>query len=365
MSNRIITAAVLAGLSLLSLNSCKDSHGKEPEKTVVAPVIETVPLKKDKLNTQLQLPGELVAFQQVDIYAKVTSFVKELKVDIGSQVKEGQLLITLEAPELSSQLAAAESRLKSLEAVYSASKSNYNRLLETSKVEGAVSPNDLDIAQAKQNSDLAQLEAAKASFKEAGVLRNYLEIRAPFSGVITARNVNPGAYVGPAGKGSEFPLFTLQEQGKLRLAVSIPEAYTGYLKQDGEVTFKVRSLPAEVFTAKIKRMSGALDLRLRAERVEMDIINKNNQLLPGTVAEVTIPLTALDSAYIVPKTAVVSADEGIYVIKVVDKKAVRIPVQKGREVEGNVEVFGALTDSDVLVLKASEDIKDGSSLNIK
>ncbi len=365
MSNKIISAAALAGFVLLTLNSCHTNKSKGTEKTITVPVVETVAVSRDKLSTQLQLPGELVAFQQVDIYAKVTSFVKDLKVDIGSQVKEGQLLMLLEAPELSAQLAAAESRLKSLEAVYSASKSSYNRLLETSKVEGAVSPNDLDIAQAKQNSDLAQLEAAKASFKEAGVLRNYLEIRAPFNGVITARNVNPGAYVGPSGKGSELPLLTLQEQGKLRLAVSIPEAYTGYLKQDGEVTFKVRSLPAQVFKARIKRMSGALDLRLRSERVEMDIVNKNNQLLPGSVAEVTIPLSALDSTYIVPKSAVVSSDEGVYVIRVVDKKAERIPVQKGREAEGRLEVFGNLTDSDVLVLKASEEIKEGSQVNSK
>lgn len=361
--NKLITAITIAGI-VLALNSCKDSHANEAEQKapVAPPVTDVTTVQKDKLSTTLQLPGELIAFQQVDLYAKVNSFVKELKVDIGSEVHEGQLLIVLEAPEINSQVAAAESRLKAQEAIYTASKASYNRLLETSKVPGTVSPNDIDLALAKQNSDLAQLEAARASYKELNVMNGYLEIRAPFSGVITARNVNTGAYVGPSGRGSEFPLFTLQQQSKLRLAVAIPEAYTGYLKDNNEIKFRVRSVPGETFKAQIKRRAGALDYKFRSERVEMDVENKNKKLLPGTVAEVIVPLPAQDSTLIVPKSAVVSADEGVYVIKVEDNKAVRIPVKKGRLADDKVEIFGDLNEGDVLVLKASEEIKDGSTL---
>ena len=155
------------------LASC--GHETPPETKTVAtpgaqPTIETFPLQKGRLGTSLQLPGELIAYQQVDLYAKVTSFVKELKVDIGSQVTAGQLLIRLEAPELSTQLAGAESRLKSQEALYYATNATYNRLLETSKTPGTISPNDLDIAAAKKNSDMAQLEAAKAAYREVNVM---------------------------------------------------------------------------------------------------------------------------------------------------------------------------------------------------
>lgn len=350
---------LLPGLLAFTLLSCSSSEKKEEQKEPEAHA-ETFLLQKAKFSTRLVLPGELIAYQQVDLYAKVTSFVKELHVDIGSEVSAGQLLMTLEAPELLSQLSAAESRLKSLEANYTASNANYNRLLEAGKVAGTISQNDLDQATAKKNADFSNLEAAKASYKEVGAIKSYLEIRAPFNGIITSRNVNLGAYVGPSGKGSEFPLLTLQEQKHLRLAVSIPEAYTGFLNQDDAVTFKVRSHPSETYTASIKRMAGALDLRLRSEKIEMDVMNENKTLLPGTVAEVAIPLSAKDSSFVVPKTALVNSNEGTFVIAVIDNKAKQIPVKKGRDIEDKTEVFGDLKINDKLLSKASEEIKDGT-----
>ncbi len=237
-------------------------------------------------------------------------------MDVGSEVSAGQLLVTLEAPELSSSLSGAESKLKSQEAIYIASKANYNRLVETSKTPGTISQNDLDQADARQKSDYAQLEAARSAYNEIAETLKYLEIRAPFTGVISARNVNAGAYVGPSGKGSEFPLFTLQEQKHLRLVVSVPEASTGYLTMSGEVRFTVKSLPDRVFKAKIKRLAGALDERLRSERVEMDVDNDYKKLLPGMVAEVNLPLPAPDSTFVVPQTAVVNSTQRIFVIRV-------------------------------------------------
>lgn len=357
---KYISAAVSGFLLLNLLSSCAAKNHEE-EKAAAAPAVtETFLLQKNKFSTTLQLPGELIAYQQVDLYAKVTSFVKELKADIGTEVTEGQLLIVLEAPELFSQMAAAESRLRSQEATYAASNASYNRLVETSKTPGTVSQNDLDLSQAKKNSDLANLEGARASSKEIGVMKSYLEIRAPFNGVITSRNVNLGAYVGPSGKGSEFPLFTLQQQSQLRLAVSIPEAFTGYLNQEDEISFRVRSQPGDVFKAKVKRMAGALDLRLRSERIEMDVMNADKKLLPGTVAEVSIPMVAKDSVFVVPKTALVNSSEGTYVIKVNNNITERVTVKKGRDLDDKSEVFGPLHVNDKLLVKASEEIRDGS-----
>lgn len=358
-----ITIALSGFLVLGLISSCGSSeHEQAIDSPEVATAPETFLLKKDKFSTTIQIPGELIAYQQVDIYAKVTSFVKELKVDIGSEVTEGQLLMVLEAPELLSQLSASESRLKSQEATYAASNANYNRLVETSKTPGTVSQNDLDMAEAKKNSDFANLEAARATSKEVSVMKNYLEIRAPFNGVITSRNVNLGAYVGPSGKGSEFPLLTLQQQKQLRLVVSVPEAFASYLKMDDEISFKVRSQPAEVFKARVKRMAGALDLRLRSERIEMDVMNDNKKLLPGTVAEVSLPLSAQDSSFVVPKTALINSAEGVFVIKVVAQKTQRIAVKKGRDINDNVEIFGDLQTQDKLISKASEEIKDGTTI---
>lgn len=372
MNNLFRLAGILTcGILLISsFEGCSSAGGKknaeqQPTKEE-APVTTAFSLKKGKLSSSLQVPGELIAYQQVDLYAKVSSFVKKLNADVGSEVSEGQLLAVMEAPELNSQVAGAQSRLQSQEAIFLASKANYTRLYETSQTPGTVSQNDLDQALAKMNSDKAQLESAKSAEKEVAETRNYLEIRAPFSGVISARNVNTGAYVGPAGKGSELPLFTLQQQKRLRLVISVPEASTGYLTNKDEVSFTVKSVPDQKFTARIKRLAGALDTRLRSERVEMDVYNDNKKLLPGMVAEVNLPLPAESSSFVVPKTALVNSTERIFVIKIVDNKAVWIDVKKGRETDDKVEVYGQLTEGNHLVTVASDEIRNGAPIaNIK
>lgn len=367
MRNRSITLILLLQANIccaLMLLGCGSSEGEKEEKEapVQQPAIEVVSAVKGKLSTSLQVPGELIPFQQVDLYAKENSFVKKVLVDVGSEVKQGQLLVSLDAPELSSRLAEAQSRLQSQEALYTATKANYDRLFETSKTPGTISPNDLDQAEAQKKSQLAQLGAARSAYNQVLDLRNYLEIRAPFDGIISSRNINTGTYVGPSGKGSDAPLLVLQQQKKLRLVVSVPEAFSGLLTRQDTVSFTVRSLPNHRFSASITRMSGTLDSRLRSERVEMDVFNENKKLLPGMYAEVNVPMPASDSTFVVPKTAVVSSTEMIFVIKIFDNKAQWINVIKGREADGKMEVYGALTPGDNIVKTATDEIRNGSEI---
>lgn len=353
-------------LGAITVSSCNSSEGKTAEKPAAAavaasPATEVFALERGQLSTSLQLPGELTAFHQADLYAKENSYVKKIYADIGTEVREGQLLALLDAPELNSRLAAAASRLKSQEALYTASNALYKRLYETSKTPGTISPNDLEQAEARKDADMAQLEAAKASYREVNEIRGYLEIRAPFTGVVSARNVNTGAYVGPNGK-STLPLYTLQDQKHLRLTVAIPEAYTSFIEKQHEVKFQVKALPGRIFAASIKRQAGALDDRLRAERVEMDVTNNDLKLLPGMIAEVKIPFPGKDSTFIVPKSSVVNSPERVFVIRIENGKAVWVDVQKGREADGKVEVFGALQPGDQLVKIASEEVRNGSDV---
>lgn len=354
------------------LCSCDSSEKKVENKTETkqtateATATEVFPVQKGRLSSSLRIPGELIAYQQVDLYAKEASFVKRLYVDVGSEVSAGQLLVTMDAPEMGSQLSGAQSNIKSREAIYLASKAAYDRLYETSKTPGTISPNDLEQAAARKNADLAQLEAAKAAYRGIAQTQNYLQIRAPFSGVITARNVNPGAYVGPSGKGSEMPLFILQEQKKLRLVISVPETYTSYLSNNNVVKFTVKSLPNQEFEAQIKRMAGALDAKLRSQRIEMDVMNKDKKLLPGMVAEVSLPLPANDSTFVVPKTAVVNSTESVFVIRVMNNKAEWVDVKTGREANGSIEVYGNLNAGDTLLKTATDEIRNGTVLqNLK
>jgi membrane fusion protein, multidrug efflux system len=365
----IVSRVALAGIAASTIfSACGSGETKAENRTAVAPAPvvnaarEVVSLTKEKLSTSFTSPGELIAFQQVDLYAKEVSFVKKIYVDVGSKVKAGQLLVSMDAPEISTRLAAAESRVKAQEAIYQASKSNYDRLYETSKTPGTISPNDIEQAAARKNSDLAQLEAARSAYKETTITKGYLDIRAPFSGVVSVRNVNLGAYVGPSGKGSEFPLFTIQQQDRLRLVVSVPEAYTGYLRYLDEVFFSVRAMNDKKYKAKIARLAGALDMKLRSERVEMDVYNNDKTLLPGMIAEVNIPMPARDSSFVIPKTAIVNSQEKIFVIRVRDNKAEWVTITKGREQNGRAEVFGPLQTGDLVIKSANEEIRNGSEL---
>ncbi|NIG52244.1 efflux RND transporter periplasmic adaptor subunit [Chitinophaga sp. Cy-1792] len=360
----ILAAAALLPLGLMfsACNSSKaaDDESAENSGTVAVKVIT---LQKTQLGSKLKLPGEVKPYQFADLYAKVNSYVKIVNVDMGSQVTAGQVLATLEAPEMNTQLMEAQSRLHTREAMFRASSSTYNRLLKTSRVPGTISPNDLEMALEKMSADSAELLSARSSYQEVQQMLGYLVIRAPFSGIITQRNIHPGTYVGPAGKGSDKPLFRLEEQRKLRLAIAVPEVYTDDVRHATDVKFTVRSMPGDTFTAKVNRIAGSLDVRLRSEQLEMDINNTDGKLLPGMYAEVNVPLPGKKDVYVVPKGAIVVNSEKVFVIKSVNGKAVWVPVERGNESNGMVEIFGGLSDNDMIVQNATDEIKEGTALH--
>lgn len=363
---RLYQYVIPAVILLFSLQSCEQNKAEVKKTTTPsAPEIEAINPKQGDFASSTTIPGELQPFQKVDVYAKISSFVKKLYVDVGNEVVAGQLLATLEAPEMNAQQNAAASALKSKEAIYIASKAKYNRLKETSKTPGTISALDLEQALASQQSDIAQLEAAKASYREVMDVKNYLQIRAPFSGNITTRNVSAGAYVGPSGKGSEFPLFSLVQQNKLRLIVNVPESYTGSLNKDGEIKFSVQSIPGKTFTAKVSRFAGALDNRLRSQSVEMDVYNNDKSLLPGMVANVILPLSENNKALSVPTSAVLNSTLGVFVIRVEKNIAHWVPVTAGISNTDTTTIIGPVSPSDIIIKLATEEIRDGQSIKVK
>jgi RND family efflux transporter MFP subunit len=342
--------------------SCGDNSeamtSQKPEQTIV----QTISLSKGQLTTHMTIPGELRPFQSVDLYAKVNSFVKKLLVDVGSVVKKDQLLVVLEAPEMLDAANTAAQVIQTNKAFYAASKATYERMYQTSKIPGTISPNDLDIAYAKMNSDSSNLMAARSSYNESNNLNHYLEVRAPFDGVISSSNLYPGAYAGPAGAGSVIPLLTLQEQAKLRLVIAVPEAATSYFKLGDSVHFMVKTLPGKDFTATVSRVAGALDLQLRTEQLQMDVINNEKILLPGMFAQVTLDMTNEDKVFVVPESAVTENSKQVFVIRVTNGKTEWIPVKKGRESDGNVEIFGNLQEGDQLVSMATDELSSGTQV---
>jgi len=144
--------------------------------------------------------------------------------------------------------------------------------------------------------------------------------------------------------------------------ISVPEAFSTYLNQKSAVSFTVKGLPNQVFHANVSRLAGALDTRLRSQRTEMDVMNNDKKLLPGMVAEVNIPLDGNANTFIVPKSSVVNAPIGTFVIKAENNKAVWVRVKLGRTSEDHEEIFGDLKTGDLLVKNANEEIRDGSEI---
>jgi RND family efflux transporter MFP subunit len=347
-------------LSLLTaglLASC----GSKQTKTLPAeaPSLSVISLKEGTLRTTMSIPGQLLPYQTVDLYAKVNGFIKSMTVDIGSQVHKGQLLMVLDAPEMTASLKQAQEDLHTKEAIYRGSKATYDRLVKTSKMPGTISPNDLDMAHAKMSADSSSLLAAKSAYQLAADLRGYLEVRAPFDGVISSRNVYTGAYVSPADKNSNKPMLTLQEQTRLRLVVDVPEAATSYFTNKDTVHFSVKTLPGKQFVAVVNRMAGSMDDELRSEQMQMDIANPAKELLPGMFAQVNLQLINSSKTFIVPQSAVTQNSQRIFMIRVLNHKAQWVDVQKGRETTDSLEVYGKLNPGDILINNATDEIKDG------
>jgi len=309
------------------------------------------------LSTSAQLPGQLVPFNEVNIFPRVNGFVKQLFVDRGSIVKKGQLLVVLEAPEMESQLAAASSQYDQAKENAEASKEKYARLKEAAQEPGSVSPLDLDNAQAKMKADQAMVQAQASNVQSVRTMNSYLTITAPFDGMIIQRNVSPGALVAP-GKATDQPMFILQDIHKMRLTVSIPEDYVDKVDLSKPVSFVFNAMPGQTETAKISRSANSLG-SLQQEAIEIDVENKDGQLKPGMYAEVSIPLLSGAKSLLVPNTAIIRSTEHEYVIKDSLGKASLVNIKEGLASNDSTEVFGNLKPNNKILIHASDEIKQG------
>jgi membrane fusion protein (multidrug efflux system) len=307
------------------------------------------------LSTSAKLPGQLVPFNEVNLFPKVNGFVKELFVDRGSIVKKGQLLVILEAPEMESQLQAANSQYLQAQADAQASKEKYERLKEAAREPGSVSPLDLDNASSQMKANEAKAQSQYSNVGAVKTMLGYLRIYAPFDGMIIQRNVSPGALVAP-GKATDQPMLVLQDIHKMRLTVDIPEDYVDKVDLTKPVSFTFNAMPGQVHTAKISRSANSLG-SMQEEAIEIDVLNENGQLKPGMYAEVSIPMLSGAKSLLVPNTAIVRSTEREYVIAARDGKANLVDIKEGLVSNDSTEVFGKLKAGDKIILHPSDEIK--------
>jgi RND family efflux transporter MFP subunit len=320
------------------------------------------------------LPAQLIPYEQVDIYPKVTGFVETVAVDRGSHVHQGQLLVKLTAPELASQRSQAEaavrtaqSQLATAQAKLASDDGTYRHMIEASKTPGVLAQNDLAVAEQTVNADKGLLDAAeqnisavKEALRSVTQTESYLRIDAPFEGVVTTRNLHPGALIGPgSGAGGALPILQIQNDRRLRLVVPVPEAQAGEVKEGQLVSFTVPAYPGQTFKAPLQRISRAIDEKSRTMPVELDVQNRDGKLSPGSFTTVSWPLQRNYATLFVPATAVTSDQQHTFVIRIRSGTAQWVNVQTGQSINGDIEVFGNLAAGDQVVKTATDAIRPG------
>jgi membrane fusion protein, multidrug efflux system len=369
--------AVLA-LSLLIFGcngNPKAAVGKQAEPDAQA--VEVVPVASQKLATVFTLPAQLVPFQTVDIYPRVTGFMDLIRVDRGSRVHKGELIIRLSAPELVAQRAqaesalhAAESQLTSAQAKLTSDKGTYLHMVSAAKTPGVVAENDVMVASQTVSADEGQVQsaesnvaAARDALRSVAQLESYLNIYAPFDGIVTTRNLHPGALVGPAsGPSGTMPIAQIVDSGHLRLVVPVPEAYVGEMQVGQQVAFTVPAHPGETFHAPITRISRDVDLNTRTMPVELDVHSADGRLSPGSFSSVQWPVHRAAPTMFVPVSAVTNDQQRTFVERVRDGRAEWVDVVTGLGVSGNIEVFGDLKPGDEVIRNATDAIRPGQQV---
>jgi RND family efflux transporter MFP subunit len=374
----------LAGSVVLAagLTACGGGGSAQPEKAATPgpPTIEVVRVLEQPVNVTLSLPGELNPYQAVAIYPRVTGFVKTIGVDRGSRLRAGELIAVLEAPELAAQRSEAQSKLQSAEAQLGAVRSKadadastYEKLKAAAATPGVVAGNDVVLAQKAVEADQGQvaaaqqnIEAARQALNSVSQMEGYLKVTAPFDGIVTERNVHPGAFVGPtSGPGAATPMVRLVEHDRLRLVVPVPEAYTAGMTVGTEMPFSVAAYAGQTFSGKVARIAQAVDVNTRTMAVELDVINKDGRLAPGTFCQVRWPVHRTGPSLLVPSGSVASTTGRTFVVRVTNGRTEWVDVRTGLESGLLVEVFGDLKPGDEVATRGTDEIRPGTEVRIK
>jgi membrane fusion protein, multidrug efflux system len=305
--------------------------------------------------------------------------VKAIRVDRGSRVRAGERIATLEAPEVLSQRAEAQSKVQGAEALLGAATakaeadaSTYDKLTAAAATPGVVAGNDVVLARKAVEADRSQtaaaqqnVEAARQALKSVTDMEGYLNVTAPFDGVITERNVHPGALVGPgSGQAAALPMVRLVGIDRLRLVVPVPEAYTAGISKGTAMSFTVPAYPGQTFSAAVARIAQAVDVKTRTMAIELDVANADGRLASGTYCQVRWPVHRPDPSLLVPSGSIASTTDRTFVVRVRNGKAEWVDVKTGLASGPLIEVFGDLRAGDEIATHGTDEIRPGSAVRV-
>lgn len=335
------------------------------------PYVAVAKVSRGDLYNQVPYPAEFRPYVEVELHAKVSGYVKQMNVDFGDRVKAGQVLATLEVPELQDELHNAIAVEQKAEADHTAAHLNYTRLAAVAKEHpNLVAEQDLDTAEAKDGMTQAAIAAAKADVGKYQTLVGYTIITAPFDGVITKRYVDPGALVQEA-RGSDtttLPLLRISDSYHLRLDFPVEVMYVKDVHVGDPVQVEVASLGGKIYAGKITRATDQVSLATRTMITEIEVPNPNLEIVPGMYATASLRVRGAVNALSVPIEAVSSergSDKGSVLLVSSDGELEVRPVRLGLETPNRYEITSGLSEGDLVVVAGRSELRVGEKVKPK
>jgi RND family efflux transporter MFP subunit len=327
------------------------------------PIVQVVRPIVGAPDAKLTLPGQTMAFSDAPIYARTSGYLKSWTSDIGTHVKQGQLLAVIEAPELDHQLRQARADLQTAQANMKLASITADRTASLLKTQ-SVSTQERDNAASAYTADQSIVASRQADVDRLEQLQSYENIYAPFDGVITARNTDIGHLINAGAGVAASELFHLTAIKTLRIFVAVPETDSPAMKIGAEPTVTLDEYPGEVFKGMLARTDNTINPTSRTLRVEVDVDNADGRLLPGAYVFVHFALPSRARSVTVPSNVLLFRAEGLRVGVVRGDSAQLVPITIGRDYGDKVEVLSGLNADDQVILNPSDSLIDGTTVKI-
>ena len=358
----VVIILVLSGAaSMISRLRAGHALAKETEIDAVATVVTVHPVA-EKPDEELILPGSMQAYEESPIYARTNGYLLKWYKDIGSRVNKGELLADIDTPEVDQELSQARAARQQASAQLDLARISADRYKALRKTD-SVSQQETDTQTSGYAQAEANLAAADANVRRLEQLESFKHVYAPFSGVLTRRNVDPGALINEGGAGT--PMFTMARVDPLRVFVNVPQAYFPAIKTGMPAYVTLQELAGQKFKATVARTADAIDPATRTLLTEVDVPNKDEHLLPGSfgevhfspkidVAKVTVPVNAMLFRQEGPRVAVVGPDNKVQL------RSITI----GRDYGTTLEVLQGVVLEDRIIINPSDSLEDGQKVNV-
>jgi len=333
---------------------------KETQQLEIATVAVARP-ERGAPQEEISLPGSIQAYVEAPIYARTNGYLRRWYADIGTRVQAGQLLAEVDTPEVDQQLLQARADLATAAANEKLAQSTAERYRDLIKTD-SVSRQDVDNANGNFEAKQAVVDSARANVKRLEQLQAFSRIEAPFTGVVTARNVDVGALI---GSNNTKELFHIASTDRLRVFVNVPEVYSRAALPGLKADLSLKEFPGRRFTGTLVRTARSIDVASRTLLIEVDVENPTGELLAGSYAEVHLKLPSPASTLKVPVSAVIFKSEGVQVATVDRGGRVQIvPVTLGRDFGSFVEVVSGLNGDEQVIVNPPDSLASGQTVRL-